>query len=553
LDNATNLWVNKNTWTWNPVPDTDFVYYLEACNGDVPGNTNSSWTTVTDTLPVSTTFVNAWSDDPGWIELDSGPHMLVWLRPTIDAYRCSRIYMRVHLTDTVSSGDQLCNYASIYAPDDSGGVHQAELCHQVGEPNPNLYVDKWWAGGQLVPGGTFFYHGNLQNNGNVPVTDVTLTETIPADTTLLRVTAYDYDWQMPTQITPTLVAPNQYTWTVPTVPNGHQIYYEMEFEIDSDAVPGTVLNNTIAVGPAPGETYLDDNVHTETEQVYDHGPNLRVRKVGHWHDWYSDTRQIEYNINIENIGDVTVDDVLLTDTYPEGFYMEGDFGIDYWGWWDNGYDPASGVFTVALEALHPGGGVGFNTYFITDTSPLPFGMRFTNTVEVAPSDPYPDDNTTHFVLGTGPDLWVEKEWVDGSLMPGETITFSLAFGNQADVGWWGLQGTAWLTDTLPHGMTFVTSTIRWCGPGVEWCSITPTEDGDQLTWNLWPIGVNQWNEIYLTAQITDTATGLETYTNFLEIASDQPISDTEAFYDNNATAVIVANPYTIYLPLVMKN
>jgi uncharacterized repeat protein (TIGR01451 family) len=550
-DNATNLWVDKNTWTWDPVPDTDFVYYLDACNGDVPDNTNSSWTTLTDTLPVSTTLLDVWSDDPGWIELNREPHLLVVQRPTIDAYRCSRVYLRVHLTDTVSPGDWLCNNASIYAPNDPGGTHDTEMCHQVGEANANLSISKWWAGGALAPGGWFYYHGALQNNGNVPVAGVTITETIPGNTTLVQVTAHDYNWNFIEEITPTFVEPDQYVWNVATISNGMQIYYEMAFEIDVDAEPGTVLTNTIAVSPAPDEGYLEDNVHTEVEQVFDHGPNLRVRKQGYWHDWGSDTRQIEYNINIENVGDETVSDVFLTDTYPEGLYMEGDFGIDYWGWWDRGYDPASGVFTVALEALNPGDGVGFNTYFITDTSPLPFGMRFTNTVEVAPSDPYPDDNTAEFVLGTGPDLWVEKEWVAGDVGPGELITFSLAFGNQADVSWWDLQGNAWLTDTLPDAMTFVTSTLRWCG-GTEWCGVTPTEVGNDLAWELWPIENRNWNEILLTAQFTDTVTGFETYTNRVEIASAEPLTDAEPFYDNNAASVVVVDVYDIYLPLMLR-
>ena len=35
------------------------------------------------------------------------------------------------------------------------------------------------------------------------------------------------------------------------------------------------------------------------------------------------------------------------------------------------------------------------------------------------------------MLTTGPDLWVKKDLVGGNLLPGELITFSLAFGNDA--------------------------------------------------------------------------------------------------------------------------
>ena len=39
--------------------------------------------------------------------------------------------------------------------------------------------------------------------------------------------------------------------------------------------------------------------------------------------------------------------------------------------------------------------------------------------------------------------------------------------------------------------------------------------------------------MYVTVRITDTATGLDTFTNYAEIASSEPVSDTEPYYTNN--------------------
>jgi uncharacterized repeat protein (TIGR01451 family) len=107
-----------------------------------------------------------------------------------------------------------------------------------------------------------------------------------------------------------------------------------------------------------------------------------------------------------------------------------------------------------------------------------------------------------------------------------------------------MSGNAWLTDTLPAGLEYVTSTLHWCG-WTEWCGVTPTIDGREYIWQLGPLNAGDWNEIYLTVRITDTATGLDTFTNDVTIASDQPISDTEPYAANNTDSYTfaVAQPY----------
>lgn len=538
-DNGTQLSVNKDAWTHDPLPDSEFVYTVNACNGG-EDNTNSTWTTVTDTLPLSTTLMSWWADDPGWSAVVEQDRLLVVQRPTIDAHRCTQIYLRVYLTDTVSAGDELCNQAEIFATNDGETSDNKQTwCHNVGEPHTNLGVDKWWSSGQLVPGGEIRYDGQYYNNGNLSVDDVSITETVPADASLVEWRHYDSNWNEIGLVSPTFVPPNQYVWDVGTVENGESGRYQILLRIDGDADPGTVLTNTIEISSKPDEESYDDNVDAEVEMVYDYGPNLRVRKDGYWHDWGSDTRQIEYNVTVENVGTEQVNWVTITDTYPSEMYMTGGLGMGFWRWWDWRDDPASHSFTITLEMLEPGWSVGFNFYVVTDTNPIPEGLILTNTVEVMldPDDVSPDDNVDEAVLTTGPDLWVKKKLVAGDLLPGELITLSLAFGNAAEdwQWWWNLEGTAWLTDTLPAGLEYVTSTQHWCG-WTEWCGAMPDIDGDEYTWQLWPLSAGEWNEIYLTVRITDTATGLDTFTNWVEIASDQPISDTEPYYDDNVTS-----------------
>ena len=536
--NDTHVYVSKDAWTHDPAPGYDFVYTVDACNGGYDPTTNSAEATLTDTLPLSTTLVSWWADESGWTEVISEPHRLVLSRLTINAHRCSRVYLRVHLADTVNPGDEICNTAVISASNDlESDDNETTWCHNVGDPHTNLNVSKWWGGGQLVPGGEIRYHGYYSNNGNVPVDGVVITETLPVSTTLVQMWHYDQNWNLIGPITPTFVPPNHLVWNVGTVDNGYWGHFEINLRVDDDAIPGTVLTNTVEISRLPDEDNYDDNVDTLVETLYEHGPNLRVRKDGGWHDDGPDTRRAGYNISIENVGDERVDHVTVTDTYP--ISMTLDWFDTEWGslegWNDN---PTSRYFTATYWSLNPGDTMWLDfDASIPGGGPLPFGLVFTNTTEVMldPADANPDDNTDDAILTTGPDLYVEKTLVAGDLLPGEIITFSLTFGNKREgwQWWWNMQGDAWLTDTLPAGLEYITSTQHWCG-WTDWCARPPDrDDGTHLTWHLWPIGSSEWNEIYLTVRITDTAEGDDVFTNWVEITSDQPGDDVEPYYDNN--------------------
>jgi len=537
MSNDTHLNVGKWSWTGDPAPDTDFVYSVNVCNN---GSTASSQVTLTDTLHLSMTLQSWWGQHPGWTEVISSSNLLVVSRPSIPGWWCSEVYLRVHLTSTAVPGEWITNTAVITASNDIGDGNETTWWGQVNDPHTNLSINKSWSSGQLVPGGRIRYWIDYDNNGNVPVTTtIRITDTLPVSTTFVE-SWHHRRFYPSTLITPTF-GPGYVVWDVGTLDNGYSGNIEVVLDVDSNAIPGTTLTNTVEISPQSSEDSYDDNVSTWVETLYDHGLNLRVRKDGGWEDWGQNTRRAWYNVIVENIGEASVIPVVITDTYDSKMYLDGGVGSDYWRWWDWRDDPANHTFTVTLEVLYPGESVGINFGTITDTEPLPFGLIFTNTVEVLldPGDINPDDNSDDAILTTGPDLYVEKRLAGGDLLPGEIITFSLTFGNDREgwQWWWNMQGNAWLTDTLPTGLEFVTSTLHWCDPiGIpgEWCAMPPyTQTGSLLTWWLWPLFTGERNEIYLTVRITDTATGLDTFTNWVEIASDEPISDTEPYYDNN--------------------
>jgi len=538
--NDTRLNLGKWAWTGDPAAGYDVVFHVNPCNN---GGTGSTQLTLTDTLHPALTLQSWWSDAPGWSEVSRDAHTLILTKPSLGSWRCEAIYVRATVDAGASPGLEIWNQAVIYAANDlSPDDNEAWWRGNVNSPHINLNINKAWDWGQLTPGGELHYNINYQNNGNVPVTSsIRITDTLPISTTFIGISNF---YGGP-PVTPVFTGTDYVVFEVAGLDNGYSGGFQVALQVDSNALPGTLLTNTVEIERQPVEDNTDDNISTAVETLYPHGPNLRVRKDGGWHG-YGEGHNAWYQMVVENVGDEPVTrNVTITDTYPISMSLDGGVGIDwYGGWWDWRDNPAEHYFTATVQPLGPGGRARFNfNTQIPGSDPVPGGLILTNTVEVmlAPTDTYDLDNVDFVVLTTGPDLWLKKDVVSGDFLPGELITFSLTFGNDREgwQWWWGMQGNAVLTDTLPAGMEFVSAQQHWCGSGVEWCENTPTQAGNVLVWDLWPLHASEWNEIYVTVRITDTATGLDAFTNRAEIGSDQPDVDVEPYTDNNANNVDV--------------
>jgi uncharacterized repeat protein (TIGR01451 family) len=316
--------------------------------------------------------------------------------------------------------------------------------------------------------------------------------------------------------------------------NGYDGRLTIHLGINHTAGPGLLLTHKVAITTLPVEDDFDDNAITWVESLNNPGPNLRVDKQNF--DWWGDST-INYELRIYNLGSDTLENFWITDTYPVSTTFEGDWNVNHGGWYTLTVDEANHQLIFWGERLDPGNtaSIGFRVNLDKSISGVK-GLAFTNRV-AAPitGDVFPADNFDEVTALTGPDLYVDKSLAGGDLLPGEIITYKLKFGNahHGNAKWWSLQGTAWLTDTLPDKAEFLSAKLLYCGSEI-WCDFTPPSvNGNNLLWQLWPIGWGGHNEILVTARISDSVTGLDTLLNQVEIASDQPENDLEADYTNN--------------------
>ena len=533
-ENDTHLNVGKWAWTGDPAPDTDLVFTVNACNS---GSTGSSEVVLTDTLPLSLTLQSWWSQHPGWTEVISNSQQLVVLRPSMPGGWCSEVYLRVHL-GAADPGDWISNTVVITASNDmEDNDNQSTWEGQVGDPHTNLYIRKGLTRGQLVAGAEIVYEIHHGNNGNVPVSNVLITDTLPVNTTFGGSWRWTESGEQP--ITPTLVTPDYVVWDVGPLDNGFAHTIRVALQVDHDAPPGTVLTNTAEISPQPQEDRYDDNSSTWVETVHNAGPNLRVSK---YHQWEGEDR-LFYGIFLGNLGTTRMEDIWITDTYPVSTTSDGNLWVGHGPTYTHTHDALNRQFIIWAQELDPGntGHVGF--WVDLDSEILGVqGLIFTNTVEAPwPGDIDPADNEDVELAYSGPDVYVKKWLSGGEPRPGQIVTFSVEFGNSNVGPWHGDPNMgSHITDTLPSQMEFITATVPW-RPDEPW---GPESISDHtLAWSWGPMWSDSTWQFDVVVQITNTVEGGDVITNRIEAYGDSP-ADVEPFWDNNVFEL----PITILAP-----
>jgi uncharacterized repeat protein (TIGR01451 family) len=429
--NSTDLNIGKGARTGDPAPGNSVIFDVTVCN---EGDTGSTEITLTDTLLENLTLLNWWSDEPGWYEVSSDDVTLVVALPSLDGHACSSISVRAHVADEAEQGDLLVNEAVISADNDlSGDNNEAYWEGYAGMPRLNVWVNKEWSGGQLVAGDEIRYWISYGNDGNVPAHDLELVDTLPEGTVF--VSSWRHDQYGGTQVAPRYVGGGRVIWDIPTIDNGIDAGMEVVLRIDDAAPAGHVLTNKVEISQLPGEDWLEDNEAVWTEQVYEEGPNLRVRKTVNWRGDGS----LEYHIQFQNVGTETMETVLITDRLPSNTTWDGwwrmDFDQSRLDNWD--YDAGSEELSWTLTELYPGEVGWLHLGAVPDEPGAPL-IWYSNEVEIsAPGDDInPADNISETQSYSGGEVRRIEFWVNlqgpnsmwGEAVPDTTVTVNTPSG-----------------------------------------------------------------------------------------------------------------------------
>ncbi|MEJ2098306.1 MAG: hypothetical protein P8Y38_14620, partial [Deltaproteobacteria bacterium] len=358
------------------------------------------------------------------------------------------------------------------------------------------------------------YNLYVRNEGNLAA-DFTVTDTLPTGTSFNESWVSDGQTEQP--ITPTPVDSGTYLWDLGELLPGEWRDLHVRLDIEPGTTAGTVLTNCAAVS-IPGPEWPFDNHSCAVDTVREPGPNLRVFKDYQWNG----QGQLQYDINVQNIGTTTLYGQDVIDSLPETTTFNGNQWYNFWEpitFTDN-YTDDQLIWT--FSRLEPGWNTNMSFQVELEGDAGVQGPEFGNLVE-APvvDDVYPLDNTDVVTAYAGIDAYVEKWLGSGEPRPGALVTFTVEFGN---LNHWPLDGESelpgsHLTETLPTGMAFFTATAPW-DPNQSWHP--DVIDGDTVVWGWGPLWSDSWWQFDIVAAISDTLEGGDVLVNTIEIGSDDP-------------------------------
>ncbi|MEJ2736679.1 MAG: PKD domain-containing protein [Anaerolineae bacterium] len=378
------LHIGKDPSPGDPAAGSTFAYYINYGNHEA-GATGP--VVLTDTIPGGTSLVGWYSQNgyPLWVDA-STPDQLILEAPVLPGYWDDTIVLRLRVDPALEPGTQLTNTAEIDWP----AGHESALRDDVwvGEPYWDVGIDKNFGWGALVPGGEVEYHTQVNNQGNMTAT-VRLTDTLQPGVAY-GLESSCHDGQQSFECPLISVGVSQYAIDVGEIPPGGTVDVTVRWGIYNDSTPDVEFGNCVEAGVAEGDQNPYDNTAcSEPQTIRDWGPNLRVRKE---HSWDQEGSALHYDLYLGNVGSQALDNLLVTDIYPEGTTFNDSWGVQHGPWITLTHDAPSRELIFWVDRLDPGNTaqIGFDVD-LDDPDLRP--AWYTNTLEApVDGDVWPDDN-----------------------------------------------------------------------------------------------------------------------------------------------------------------
>jgi uncharacterized repeat protein (TIGR01451 family) len=501
-----DMQVSKSLYRGQPFAGEEIRYRIWYANA---GNSDALDIVITDTLPVSATYVSDYNAE-GFRTVITG-NTVVWTHTIVPSGDSGYLYLSVNIDQQASDNMTLTNKVEI-------ANHYLETNYDnntytqttaVLPRTRDMYISKSLYDGIAVADGEVKYRIHFANQGNSMAEDVVITDTLPLSSTYV---SDSNSYGFTTSITGSKVV-----WEKDSVESGHSGYIYLTVHFNDDIPGNTPLTNTVAVANKYEETEYTDNVYTYTLSAEIPTRDMRISKAlasG------SPTpgNLMHYKLSYCNQGNSLAHTVIVTDTLPTPlaylYTLEGSVPPTSVGdklVWHLGDIPAN-FYPDACGTLE------VMTYVpIT----IPIGTVLTNTATISTMDEETDytDNTAYRVdtmrVGTS-DLAISKRMLNQQAAIGEDIVYLLSYNNyRSDAA-----TQVVITDVLPSEMTFVSS------KGV----VTPAIQGQTLVWYL-PSITGRYlpgssGEITVTAHLSEDVKAGDKLTNTLMITATNDINPT---------------------------
>ncbi|WP_319503651.1 Ig-like domain-containing protein [uncultured Draconibacterium sp.] len=499
----------------NPKPDegSNVVFTVEVTNNG-PAQVNNL--EVSDVLPAGLSYVSATPSTGSW----SNP---VWSVGTLANGESQTINITASV-DAGTGGSTLTNTASNTqdqtdtdaTPDDpSASIRINNLADLV----INKTVDKVIH----TEHDTVIYTVEVTNNGPARITNLVVTDNIPAGLTYLSGTTATGTWSNP-------------DWTIAALDNGATATLELKATVDI-GTKGIVINTV-----SHSMDQEDSNESSDNPRAVIYVPGLTslvTQKTLLSGDTLpAEGEVVRYGIIVVNDGPSQATNVNLSDNLPDGLTATTNSGQVSQGT----YDVVSGLWTIGTLDLRSYAILVLEGIVDIGTG----GDTITNITTAAtaeqPDIPISGDNLeVTVVVDNQADLITNKTLASGDPTPaeGDVVTYVIEVTNNGKAQSTNIS----LTDELPEGLTATANngvvTHGAYNPGTGLWTIDTLNNGETAT---------------LTLEGTvDAGTGADTITNIASIATTLDQIDTTDSGDNTEVEIVIDNESDLVISKTVNN
>jgi len=485
-----------------------------------------------DTLPPGLTY----DSDNSAVPVTRSGNELSWSLGEVPPFANVTFQLTTVVSPSLPNGTELQNALAIATSDaESDYDNNSALTNSLVQFPRDLYVYKDYLNYPGTAGGLMTYWIYFQNMSSGVLTDVVVTDTLPAGTTFESWYGYAYNLDyvdLDAAITPTVTG-EQITWPLGRLEAQAYGYLVFTVRLDSDLATGSLLENVAEIGPLAGDVTPGDNVYTRTTAVSDPLHDLYAFKQLSG-DAPGPGGRASYRLNVYNRGNSAVSNVEITDTLPSGASLVSWYGYhcgdvctgfsdditpDISGrqivWRFDGLEQYARIYLYPRIEIAEGANVG---------DPLE------NVVAVGfdQVDVYPADNVfTHTTTVASPlvNLWPSKSVTGGTLSPGKDVVYTIGLVNGGNTP----AHDVVLTDTIPANTTFVSADSPF----------PYSTEANTIVFDVGTLPNDEWQSVELTVNLdTDTPSGTE-ITNEAHVTTSDAETDP---YDNNASASFEVQP-----------
>lgn len=443
---------------------SDLTYQITLTNN---GPSNATSASFSDTLPAGTTFVSL-STTGSWVCTTPA----VGAAGTVSCTNASLpvtadfFTLVVEVTQNVPAGTVLSNTATLTsATTDPNSADNSATATTTVSTSADMQITKVDTPDPVTAGSNLTYTIGLSNAGPSDAVGASFSDTLPANTTFVSLTAFaDFNCT-----TPAVGATGTISCTKPTPflanSSGN---FTLVVNVDPAVAAATVLSNTATITATTTDPTPGNNSATATTTVGTASADLSVTKTD-TSDPVNAGTNLTYTITVTNAGPSNATTAQLADTLPAGTTFVSLSAPAGWSCTTPAVG-ATGTINCSNASLTAGNAVF--TLVVNVDAGLASGTVLSNTATVsaatADANGANNSSTATTTVATSADVQITKIDTPDPVTAGTNLTYTITVSNAGP----STASTLAMNDTVPTGTTFVSLSSP-----AGWSCTTPAVGG----------------------------------------------------------------------------